>query len=70
MTKKHDVEAGVYSAYTSQSLFIIEGSPDNKQELDVGAAAGAMEGCCLLLAQQNLPSLLSSFLKKLFSLYY
>ena len=39
-------EERVYLIYTSTSLFIIKGSQD--RDLEAGADAEAMEGCCLL----------------------
>jgi hypothetical protein len=44
-------EERVYLAYTSIALFIIEGSQDRIKQgrnLETGANAEAMEGCCLL----------------------
>jgi hypothetical protein len=49
-TKTQDGEERVYLAYTSVSLFITEGSQDRahtRQEPRAGAAAEAMEECCL-----------------------
>ena len=51
MTKMQVVEERTYLAYTSISLFIIEGSQDRIKQgrnLKAGADAEAMEGCCLL----------------------
>jgi hypothetical protein len=51
MTKKQVGEERVYSAYTSTLLFITKGSQDKNSEgrnLEAGAYAEAMEGCCLL----------------------
>jgi hypothetical protein len=50
--KKQVGEERVYSAYISTSEFIIEGSPGSNSKqgrnLEAGANAEAMEGCCLL----------------------
>jgi hypothetical protein len=53
MTKKQAGEERVYSAYTSTLLFITKGSQDwnsNKvgRNLEAGADAEAIVGCCLL----------------------
>jgi len=52
MTKSKLVWKGFNLAYTSISLFVIEGSqdrnPNRGQDLEAGADAEAMEGCCLL----------------------
>jgi hypothetical protein len=48
MTKKQIREERVYSAYTSTLLFITKGNQGrNLRNLEAGADAEAMEGCCL-----------------------
>jgi hypothetical protein len=52
MTKMKVEEEKTYSTYTSILLFIMEGSQERNSQrgrnLEVGADAEAMEGCCLL----------------------
>ena len=50
-------EERVYLAYASTSLFSTEGSQG--RNLEAGADAGAMEGCCSWLASHDLLRLLS-----------
>ena len=51
--KHHDQKASWFSAYTSTLLLITKGSQDKTElkqgrDLEAGADAVAMEGCCLL----------------------
>jgi hypothetical protein len=52
MTKKQAGKERVYSAYTSMLLFVTKGSQDcnslQARNLEAGADAEAMDGCCLL----------------------
>ena len=51
MTKKQVREERVYSAYTSTLLFITKESQSRNSEgknLEAGADAEVMEGCCLM----------------------
>jgi hypothetical protein len=48
MTEKQARKERPRVAYTSTSLFIIEGSQD--KNLEAGADMEATEGCCLVLA--------------------
>jgi hypothetical protein len=59
MTKKPIGEERVFSAYTSTLLFITKGRQELTQSrnLEAGADAEAMEGCCLLACFPRLAQL-------------